>query len=346
MSEKLILKTLLGQKNKIPPIWIMRQAGRYLKEYRDVRNTQDDFISFCLNSEKAAEVTLQPINRFNFDAAIIFSDILLIPWALKRDVRFEKNIGPILNPLQPSDDIHEDLLYDLPQKLKPVSDAIVLTKKNLPREVTLIGFAGAPWTVLTYMVEGKSSKDFVKTRKWTWLHHEKINRLMEILINSTAKFLYLQASAGADVLMLFDSWAGIVSASQRDWLIIQPTKRIVRMLREMGCNQPIIGFPKGIGEGLTSYVEETAVTGVGLDHCVDPYWVDENLPKNFPVQGNLDPLSLLSAGPEMYRQIDNIIDAFSNRPHIFNLGHGIIPETPIKNVNLMVNYVRDSHKGK
>ena len=340
MANNLFMETIAGRKQERTPVWMMRQAGRYLAEYRAVRASQSDFISFCLNPEQASAVTIQPIARYRLDAAIIFSDILLVPWALEQNVRFKPNIGPLLDPLDIPGSLNRKLIDALPKKLAPVGKAIQLTKANLSPETALIGFAGAPWTIMTYMAEGKSSRDFVKTRSWAWQYRKEIDALLESLIESTVLFLALQAEAGVDALMLFDSWASAVPAAQRQWLVINPARKIVDGLRKKGHRQPVIGFPKVIGEGLLSYVEHSAVDAVGLDHGIDPIWVDRNLAKNFPVQGNLDPISLLHAGPEMMRDIDHILDAFASRPHIFNLGHGITPPTPIEHVQLMLNQVR------
>ena len=344
MTDNLFIKTVNGQKQNKTPIWMMRQAGRYLSEYRAVRATQKDFISFCLDPKQASTVTLQPIARYGFDAAIIFSDILIVPWALKRNVQFQPNIGPLLDPLDKPSVISNDLIENLSQKLAPVAEAIRLTKAQLSPQTALIGFAGAPWTILTYMAEGGSSRDFTNARGWAWKYPKEMDGLLDSLIESTIVFLSLQAEAGADALMLFDSWASAVPAAQRHWLVIEPVRKIVTGLREKGHLQPIIGFPKGIGEGLIAYVEHSSVNAIGLDHGVDPVWVDQNLPKNFPVQGNLDPLSLLQAGPDMFKDIDYILDAFASRPHIFNLGHGITPPTPIENVQLMLDHVRQRHQ--
>jgi uroporphyrinogen decarboxylase len=343
IANNLFLKTINGHKQSSTPIWMMRQAGRYLAEYRAIRATQKDFISFCLNPEQASAVTLQPITRYGFDAAIIFSDILIVPWALNQKVRFQPNAGPLLDPLDIPGSIDQKLVNKLPKKLAPVAEAIRLTKENLSPDTALIGFAGAPWTIMTYMAEGGTSRDFAKARGWAWQYRSGIDALLDSLIESTICFLTLQADAGADVLMLFDSWASAVPAAQRHWLVIDPVQQIVKGLRKNGHKQPVIGFPKGIGEGLISYVEQSDVNAVGLDQGVDPVWVDKNLPKNFPVQGNLDPLSLIQAGPDMVKDIDRILDAFASRPHIFNLGHGITPATPIENVQLMLDHIRQ-HK--
>jgi len=344
MSQNLFLDTLKGVKQQDTPIWMMRQAGRYLEEYRQVRATQKDFISFCLNPEQASAVTLQPIARYGFDAAIIFSDILMVPWALERNVRFKTNVGPLLDALDVPQSIDQKLIDNVPTMLAPVGEAIKKTKAALTAETALIGFAGAPWTIITYMAEGGTSRDFPRARSWAWDHRNGMQALLESLIESTIAFLTVQADAGVDALMLFDSWASAVPAAQRDWLVIQPAKAIVKGLREKGYTQPVIGFPKGIGEGLITYVENSGVTAVGLDHGIDPLWVDRNLPRNFPVQGNLDPLSLLKASTEMYEDIDRILDAFATRPHIFNLGHGITPPTPVENVQSMIDYVKQSRR--
>ena len=341
MTDKLFLSTLRSVKSAKTPIWMMRQAGRYLEEYRNVRASQKDFISFCLNPDQASAVTLQPIARYGFDAAIIFSDILMIPWAMQRNVRFKTGVGPLLDAMDKPDDVNASCLEGLDDKLAPVGKALNLTKAALPDETALIGFAGAPWTLITYMAEGGSSRDFPKARQWAWQEAKSLDGLISILVDATISFLSLQAKAGAEALMLFDSWASAVPAAQRDWLVIRPARAIVEGVRAHGHNQPIIGFPKGIGEGLLRYAAESGVDAVGLDHGVDPLWAAKNLPANMPVQGNLDPLSLLNAGPEMFRDIDHILDAFHDRPHIFNLGHGITPPTPVENVQKMIDHIRN-----
>ena len=340
MTEKIFLTTLSGRKLDQTPIWIMRQAGRYLEEYRRIRASQKNFISFCLNPEKASSVSIQPITRYHFDAAIIFSDILLVPWAMGLNVRFKPGLGPLLDAIEKPDDITRKCLINFTKYLDPVSKAIKLTRLALPQHVALIGFAGAPWTLITYIAEGKSSRDFTKARLWTWQNVKELDALLEILIEATISFLSLQAAAGAECLMLFDSWASAVPAAHRDWLIIQPTHAIVQGVRKNGYNQPIIGFPKGFGEGIIHYAEKSGVDAIGLDHGIDPKWANKNLPKDFPVQGNLDPLSLISAGKEMLRNIDYILESFHDRPHIFNLGHGITPKTPVANVQIMIDHIR------
>ena len=339
MSSR-FLNTLSGTIQTPPPIWLMRQAGRYMDDYRALRSTEPDFISFCLNSDKAAEVTLQPIHRFGFDAAIIFSDILLIPWALERNVRFVTGTGPLLDPLEKMQDMDASLLDDITVKLEPVGQAIQKTKAQLPEDTALIGFAGAPWTVITYMLEGQSSRDFPTARRWLWANNRDFDQLLELVIQATVDFLELQARAGADALMLFDSWASAVPAELRDQVVTHPAGQIKKQLRERGITQPLIGFPKGIGEGLLRYCELSGIRAVGIDHGTDIGWAAKTLPDDIVLQGNLDPLTLIAAGEKMKDAVISILDACSNRPHIFNLGHGITPETPVGHVDSLIEIVR------
>ena len=329
----IFLDTLSGTRKQTPPVWLMRHAGRYLPEYRQVRASEPDFISFCLNPEKAVEVTLQPIDKFNFDAAIIFSDILLVPWAMNRNVRFIPGQGPILDPLNSVDDLNENDIDQIRNRLAPVAEALTLCRSRLSNEKALIGFAGAPWTIITYMLEGQSSRDFATARKWMWDNDRQFDMLLDIVTTATIEFLTLQAQAGADVLMLFDSWASAVPAHFRQRVVFKPVQRIIGTLRGRGIVQPVIGFPKGIGEGLLAYCDQTPVDGVGLDHGVDIAWAAKNLPDHITLQGNLDPLSLIAGGPLMHRAIDHILEAVADRSHIFNLGHGITPETPEPHVH-------------
>ena len=336
------MTTLAGKTGQLPPVWLMRQAGRYLPESREVRNSEPDFISFCLNPPKAVEVTLQPIRKFDFDAAIIFSDILMVPWAMNRNVRFVPGTGPVLDALQAIDDIDPASLGHLPDRLKPVAEAISLCRGQLHEDKALIGFAGAPWTVITYMLEGGSSRDFATARGWIWQNDGQFDALLDLVSEATVEFLAMQAAAGADALMLFDSWASAVPAEFRQKIVIDPVNRIIGALRERGITAPVIGFPKGIGEGLVAYCNETDIAGVGLDHGVDPLWAAANLPSHVTVQGNLDPLSLITGGDPMLKAIDNILEAFSDRPHIFNLGHGITPQTPQQHVHELLARIRET----
>ena len=336
------LDTLSGTPHTPPPVWLMRQAGRYMADYRGLRSSEPDFISFCLNSDKASQVTLQPINRFGFDAAIIFSDILLVPWALKRNVRFVTGTGPLLDPLERVADIDLSHLDDIKTTLAPVGEAIQKTRAALPVDTALIGFAGAPWTIITYMLEGQSSRDFPAARKWLWANDREFDNLLDIVIEATIEFLALQANAGADALMLFDSWASAVPAHYRDRIVSHPAAHIITSLRKRGIMQPVIGFPKGIGEGLVRYCDITGVQAVGIDHGTDLAWAARTLPRDVVLQGNLDPLALIGDGTAMQDAVAHILDVCDGRPHIFNLGHGITPETPLAHVDALVSMIRGS----
>ena len=336
------MTALSGVSTSPPPIWLMRQAGRYLPEYKEVRNSEPDFISFCLNPPKAVEVTLQPIEKFGFDAAIIFSDILMVPWAMDRNVRFIPGTGPVLDPLQCFEDMDQGGFDDLTRRLQPVAEAISLCRARLAVDKALIGFAGAPWTVITYILEGGSSRDFATARGWMWQNDNQFDALLELITEATIEFLAMQAKAGADVLMLFDSWAGAVPAEFRRRVVIDPVNKITQGLRQRGITTPVIGFPKGIGEGLIAYCQETDINGVGLDHGVDPIWAAQNLPRHITLQGNLDPLSLIAGGSSMERAIDSILEAFADRAHIFNLGHGITPQTPQQHVHDLLARIRET----
>lgn len=334
------IDSLLGQNLTPPPMWVMRQAGRYLEEYRAVRATTSDFISFCLSPDKASQVTLQPIDRFDLDAAIIFSDILLVPWALERNVHFVTGEGPKLTPLEQAGGLADDLLNGMSEKWGPVAEAIQKTRANLSPEKALIGFSGAPWTLITYMAEGGSSRDFATCRNWLWSDRAGVEKLTEQLIEAIIQFLTIQAHAGADALMLFDSWAGAVPASHRDMMVVEPAQKILSGLRARGITQPVIYFPKQIGEGLIKFANEVPCQAIAIDHNTDMKWAAKTLPTHITLQGNLDPLSLLSAGPEMERAVHEILDACADRPHIFNLGHGITPPTPPENLAKLISLVR------
>ena len=336
----LFLRTLRGEANRVPPVWLMRQAGRYLGEYREVRKTAPDFIQFCLDAEKASRVTLQPIERFGFDAAIVFSDILLVPWALDRNVRFVEGVGPKLDPLVDGERVDERAPARIGERLAGVGRTVSSCRAKLSEDRALIGFAGAPWTIITYMVEGGSSRDFAATRHMLWADRKGFDALLEVIVQCTVEFLDMQASSGADALMLFDSWAGAVPAHLRRDIVVRPARRIVSALRKRGHSQPVIGFPKGIGEGLVEYCDDADVDAVGLDHGVDVRWAARALPAGLPLQGNLDPAALIAGGGAMSEAVDAVLEAFAGRPHIFNLGHGIAPNTPVDHVQRLLDQVR------
>ena len=338
-QDRRLLTVLKGERLDPPPLWMMRQAGRYLPEYRKVRATAPDFISFCLNPEKAAEVTLQPIRRFGFDASIVFADILLIPMTLGRRVWFEPGEGPKLDPLDLKS-VDTMQIGDVEDQLGPVGETLSRVRADLPNETTLIGFAGAPWTVATYMMEGGGSKDRLNARAAAWQDPERFGVLLDHLVEATARYLVMQAQSGADVLKLFDSWADSLPEPLFERVIIAPTRAIIDKVRAAGITTPIIGFPKGAGTLYARYAAETGIDAIALDHGVDPVWAHSALPQGMPVQGQLDPSVLLAGGAALDSEIARIMSAWKARPHIFNLGHGISPGVPIAHVERLIEQVR------
>ena len=336
----LLTRSLAGEKLSVPPIWIMRQAGRYLAEYRAVRETTSDFISFCLSPEKACEVTLQPIRKFGFDAAIIFSDILIVPWALDRNVHFITGEGPKCTPLQTDDVISDVLVQNVRERYQPVGEAVALTKASLPQETDLIGFAGAPWTLMTYMIEGGSSKDYAQSRNWLWGHQKETDRLLEILIETISQSLILQAEKGADALMLFDSWASAVPSDLRPWIVEKPAQKIIEIVRSKGIDLPFICFPRGISADLPRFADHVDCQGLAVDQGVSLEFAAKAIRQDITLQGNLDPQALIYGGDVMRRHIDQILESMKDRAHIFNLGHGITPPTPVDHVHELISHVR------
>jgi uroporphyrinogen decarboxylase len=337
-SPKKLLNVLRGNQETIPPIWLMRQAGRYLPEYRALRAEKGGFLALAYDSDAACEITLQPIRRFGFDGAILFSDILVIPHAMGQDLWFETGEGPRLAPR-----LVESRLEDFvpaPERLAPVIDTVRKVSAALPAETTFLGFAGSPWTVATYMVHGQGSKDQAEARRMAHAEPERFGALIDAIIAATVDYLGDQMDAGVDAVQLFDSWAGSLSPAQFEKWVIAPNAEIVRRLKARNPNAVIIGFPKGAGGKLAAYAEGTGVDALGLDETVDPHWANRELPKGLPVQGNLDPLALIAGGDVLKDAVKNILSAFDDRSHIFNLGHGILPETPIENVELLLNLVR------
>lgn len=338
-SEKPFLATLQGQRQNPPPVWLMRQAGRYLAEYREVRAKAPNFIDFCFSPEMAAEVTLQPIRRFGFDAAIMFADILLIPIALGRKVWFVTGEGPKLDPFDPLN--HEELdLSRVEEVLSPIGETLRLVKPELPKQTALIGFAGSPWTVATYMIEGGGSKDKWNCRVSAWKNPEAFDAMLDKIADATAQYLIMQAKAGAETLKLFDSWAEGLAEPLFERVIIRPTKRIIDQVRAAGVDIPIIGFPRGAGTLYARYARETGVTALALDTSVQPEWALKALPEGMPVQGQLDPAVLRAGGIALDREVDRIMAAWADRPHIFNLGHGITPDVPVSHVEQLLARIR------
>ena len=337
-NSKKLLNVLLGNQEAVPPIWLMRQAGRYLPEYRALRLQKGGFLELAYDSETAAEITLQPIRRFEFDAAILFSDILVVPHAMGQDLWFETGEGPRLAPRLAEDRLEN--FTPAPERLKPVLDTVRKVAATLPKETTFLGFAGSPWTVATYMVHGQGSKDQSEARRMAHAEPERFGSLIEAIITNTVDYLAGQIEAGVDAVQLFDSWAGSLSPAQFEKWVIAPNAEIVRRLKMQHPDAPIIGFPKGAGGKLAAYAEGTGVDALGIDETVDPHWANRELPKHLPVQGNLDPLALIAGGSDLTLAVENILSAFANRPHIFNLGHGILPDTPIEHVEKLLTLVR------
>ena len=336
---KPLLETVLGKRQARPPIWIMRQAGRYLPEYKATRAKAGSFLELCYNPELAAEVTLQPLRRLPLDAAIVFSDILVIPDALGQSVRFETGEGPRLEPITP-----EGLGRLRPdntiQHLAPVLETLSRVKAALSPDKTLIGFCGSPWTVATYMIAGQGSTDQAAARTFALTQPQAFAQLIDILVEASIQYLVAQFRAGADVVQLFESWALNLDEEAFRAQVIEPNRRIVAGVRAQIPNAPIIGFPRGAAGMVAEYAVKTGVNALGLDYSMPLAFADSALPKSLPVQGNLDPIRLLAGGAQLEARAEAIIDGFGNRPHIFNLGHGILPETPIANVERLVRLVK------
>ena len=334
----LLLDTLCGNSGSRRPVWLMRQAGRYLPEYRALRADKGGFLELVHDSEAAAEVTLQPIRRFGFDGAILFSDILVIPHALGQDLAFLEGEGPHLSP--PLVDAALQSLQTVPERLDPIYRTVRLVRDRLGSETTLLGFAGSPWTVATYMIAGQGSRDQQAARVMAYRDPRALQAIVDAIVALTVEYLAGQIEAGAEAVQLFDSWAGSLAPAEFERWVIAPNAAIVAALRARHPGVPVIGFPKGAGAKLPAYARETGVGAVGIDETVDPLWAARELPAAMPVQGNLDPLLLLAGGDALDAAAQRILDAFADRPHVFNLGHGIDKETPIAHVERLLDVVR------
>jgi uroporphyrinogen decarboxylase len=335
---KPLLAVLNGQRADIPPIWLMRQAGRYLPEYRALRAEKGGFLDLVHDSGAAAEVTLQPIRRFGFDGAILFSDILIVPHALGQELRFDAGEGPRLSP-----PLAEAALTSLradSSRLEPVYRTVEKVSASLPAETTFLGFAGSPWTVATYMVAGQGSRDQHEARRLAYRDPKAFGAIIDAVAAITVDYLSCQIESGVEAVQLFDSWAGSLAPAQFERWVIAPTAAIASALKARHPEVPIIGFPKGAGGKLPAYARETGVDAIGIDETVDPEWAAATLPAGMPVQGNLDPLALIAGGEALERAVGRVLSSFAERPHIFNLGHGILPDTPISHVEQLVALVR------
>jgi uroporphyrinogen decarboxylase len=339
---KPIVRVLQGERQSVPPVWLMRQAGRYLPEYRAIRQKTENFFDLCFTPELAAEVTLQPVRRFAFDAAILFSDILVIPHALGQRVSFEQADGPRLDALKEPAALGK-LRREIDQAvLAPVYETIERVKTKLPVEVALLGFCGAPWTLATYMIAGMGTPDQLPARTFAYRHPDAFATLIDLLVDASATYLIRQLQAGVDAVQIFDTWAGILPPDGFDSYCVEPCARIVAKVRKEIPAAKIIGFPRGAGTNLKKYAAASGVDAVGLDWMIDFDFVRDEIQSRRPIQGNLDPLALLVGGRALDAAIDRIIDAFGGGPFIFNLGHGVLPDTPLAHVEHMVSRVRGS----
>lgn len=335
----LLLENLRGTNTSKRPVWLMRQAGRYLPEYRALRAEKGGFLALVYDTDAAAEITLQPIRRFGFDGAILFSDILIVPYAMGQDLQFLAGEGPRLTPRLVDSALES--LSAVPDRLSPIYETVRKVRAALDADKTMLGFAGSPWTVATYMCAGEGSRDQHETRAMAYRDPTAFQAIIQAIVGVTVDYLSGQIEAGAEAVQLFDSWAGSLSPAQFERWVIAPNAQIVAAVKARHPETPIIGFPKGAGEKLASYARETGVDAVGIDETIDPIWAARELPAGLPVQGNLDPLLLLSGGEDLESQVHRVLDAFADRPHVFNLGHGIGQFTPIENVEKLLGIVRN-----
>lgn len=334
----LLLDTLRKTNPGKRPIWLMRQAGRYLPEYRALRADKGGFLALVYDTDAAAEITLQPIRRFGFDGAILFSDILIVPYAMGQDLQFLAGEGPKLSPRLVDSALGG--LSAVPERLTPIYETVRKVRAALDADKTMLGFAGSPWTVATYMCAGEGSRDQHETRAMAYRDPTAFAEIIQAIVGVTVEYLRGQIEAGAEAVQLFDSWAGSLSPAQFEQWVIAPNAAIVAAIKARHPETPIIGFPKGAGEKLPAYARETGVDAVGIDETIDPVWAARALPQGMPVQGNLDPLLLLAGVEDLETGARRVLDAFADRPHVFNLGHGIGQFTPIENVEALLRIVR------
>jgi uroporphyrinogen decarboxylase len=341
-ADKPLLAVLRGERRYPPPMWMMRQAGRYLPEYRQLRDEKGSFLDLVYDGDAAAEITLQPLKRFpRLDAAILFSDILIVPFAIGQNLSFVTGEGPRLTP--PLVNSALDQLTAYPARLDPIYETVRKVREQLAPDKALIGFAGGPWTVATYMVAGQGSREQAEARRLAYADPGKFGEIIGRIEEITLDYLSAQVETGAEALQLFDSWAGSLSPAQFEQWVIAPTARLVATLKLRHPKVPVIGFPKGAGSKLVAYARETGVTALGLDETVDPLWAAKQLPQKLPLQGNLDPLALIAGGEALESAVKRILDALADRPHIFNLGHGILQDTPVAHVEQLISLVKGDH---
>lgn len=338
--QKAFLRVLHGEALSPPPFWLMRQAGRYLPEYRQVRSGCAGFLDLCYTPEKATEVTLQPLRRYGFDAAILFSDILVVPDALGQPVSFREGEGPRLDPIRDAEGLKRLSQENFKSHLAPVFETVSRLSKAIPETTALIGFSGAPWTVATYMVEGSGSKEFVETKKLAYSQPDVFKALIDLLVDATSDYLITQIDHGAEAIQIFDSWAGVLPEEEFSKWVIEPTRRLVERIKSQRPGIPVIGFPRGAGALLLPFVERTGVDAVSLDTGVPLDWAAKHIQPKVTVQGNLDPVMLIAGGTALDRSIDHVLRVLGDGPFIFNLGHGILPSTPPENVARLADRVK------
>ena len=339
-----LLRVLCGEIETPVPVWMMRQAGRHLPEYLELRARAKNFLDFCYSPAMAAEATLQPVDRYDMDGAILFADILLVLDAMGLGVTFEKGVGPIVETVTAGGGLRRVPVETAAQRLSPVYETVGRVRSKLSSSKTLIGFCGAPWTVALYAIEGRGGTDKSTARIWAYQHAEALDQLLDDLIEVSAHYLASQAQAGADALMLFDSWAEGLPDTVFDRLIARPNAKLIARVRELGVTAPIIAFPRGAGTSLPAFVQSVPANGIGLDTAISPDFVQRAVPRTMAVQGHLDPLLLIAGGQEMEDRVRSMLSAYADRPHIFNLGHGIRPETPISHVEKVLEIIRSGGK--
>lgn len=337
---KPLIAALQGTRIDPPPVWLMRQAGRYLPEYRAVREQAGGFLNLCYDPEKASEVTLQPLKRFGFDAAILFSDILVIPQALGQKVAFEAGEGPKLDPIRDAAGLASLNAENIHDTLSPIYETVSRVAADLPDGAALIGFAGAPWTVATYMVEGSGSRDYPNAKGWALGDPDGFEVLIDLLIEATSAYLLRQISAGAEAIQLFDTWAGVLPKQAFDRFSAGPILAIAKRLKAAHPDIPVIAFPRGAALYLEELAKAPEIDAIGIDYATDPVWAAKTLQPHVCVQGNFDPILLLAGGPELEKVARHIVESLSGGPHVFNLGHGILPPTPIEHVERLLQAVR------
>ncbi len=335
-----LLRALAGQDDPTPPIWLMRQAGRYLPEYRALRARANNFLAFCLTPELAAEATLQPIRRYAMDGAILFSDILVVPHGLTQPVSFREGEGPVLTPIAAAADLGRLTPVGLRERIGAVAETVRRVRAALDDATTLIGFAGSPWTVASYMVEGGSSRDFARVKAWLYRDPAGFGALIELLIEATVDYLRLQIEAGVEAIQLFESWAGVLASPAFERWVVEPNAAIVERLKVPHPDIPVILFPRGAGAHYQTIADRIAVAGIGLDTTVPLDWAAGAIPRRIALQGNLDPIALLAGGEALRDEAQRIRATMRSRPFIFNLGHGVVPETPPEHVAELVRLVR------